>query len=255
MVNKPGAGFGRARRSAAAAAKAGKAPGKRAPKDPDAPGRLKQIGMVAGLIRKSNPRALWIVAGAGLGVIAVFVVVGLLTGVGPLLIPAGVPLGVLAAMILFGRFAQAAQYSTIAGQPGAAVAIAQNMRGNWTVTPAIAGNRNMDVVHRVVGRPGVILIGEGSPSGLASLLAAEKKRISRVAYEVPIFDIQVGETGDQLPIRKLQRHLMKLPRNLKPGAVRDLNSRLKALPPSLQAPRGPLPKSGRMPKPPRPKVR
>jgi Domain of unknown function (DUF4191) len=255
MVNKSGPGpFRAARKAAAAAAKPGRT-AKKAGADTENPGRFRQIVMVAGLIRKSNPRALWLVAAAGIGIIAVFVLVGLLTGLAGLLIPVSVPLGVLAAMILFGRFAQAAQYSTIEGQPGAAVAIAQSMRGNWTVTPAIAANRSMDIVHRVVGRPGVILIGEGSSSGLGSLLAAEKRRISRVAYEVPIYDIQVGEGAGQISIRKLQRHLMKLPRNLKPGAVTDLNNRLKALPPSLQAPRGPLPKTGRMPKPPRPRVR
>ena len=86
-------------------------------------------------------------------------------------------------MMLFGRFAQSAQYSAIEGQPGAAAAILQSMRGDWTVTPAVSANRNMDVVHRAVGRPGVVLVGEGSPSRLPSLLAAEKKRISRVAYD------------------------------------------------------------------------
>ena len=101
-------------------------------------------------------------------------------------------------MILFGRFAQSAQYSAIEGQPGAAAAILQSMRGNWTVTPAIAANRNMDVVHRAVGQPGVVLVGEGSPNGLASLLAAEKKRVSRVAYEVPIYDLQVGDAEGQV---------------------------------------------------------
>jgi hypothetical protein len=158
-------------------------------------------------------------------------------------------------MILFGRFAQSARYSAIAGQPGAAAAILQSMRGNWTVTPAISANRNMDVVHRTVGRPGVILVGEGSPTRLPSMLAAEKKRIARVAHDVPIYDIQVGDETGQVPIRKLQRHIMKLPRNLKPTAVTDLNYRLKALPQSLQMPKGPLPKTGRMPKAPRPKLR
>src|SRR5213082_3736022 len=42
-------------------------------------GRLKQIRMVAGLIRKSNPKALPIIIGSGLGILAVVVVVGLLT--------------------------------------------------------------------------------------------------------------------------------------------------------------------------------
>ncbi len=72
---------------------------------------------------------------------------------------------------------------------------------------------------------------------------------------MPITEIQVGDEKGQLPVRQLQRTLMKMPRELKPAAVTDLNNRLKALPSSLQAPRGPMPRAGRMPKPPRPKVR
>src|ERR1700749_5127597 len=74
-------------------------------------GRLKQIRMVAGLIRKSDPKAIPIIVGSGLGILVILVVIGLLTGLAAFLIPLGVLLGVLAAMILFGRFAQAAEYS------------------------------------------------------------------------------------------------------------------------------------------------
>ena len=112
------------------------------------------------------------------------------------------------------------------------------------------------MVHRAVGRPGVVLVGEGSPNRLASLLAAEKKRVSRVAFDVPIYDLQVGDEEGQIPIRKLQRKLMRLPRNLKPAAISDLNHRLKALSPSYaQPPKGPLPRNARQPKMPRPKAR
>jgi hypothetical protein len=223
--------------------------------DPASAGRIKQIRMVAGIIRKSNPRALPLVALAGLGVIAVFVIVGLVTGLVGLLTPLGVAVGLMVAMLLFGRYAQSAQYKAVEGQPGAAAAIMQSMRGGWTITPAVSANRSMDVVHRAVGKPGVVLVGEGSPNRLASLLAAEKKRVSRVAFDVPIYDLQVGDEEGQIPIRKLQRKLMRLPRNLKGPAVADLNFRLKALPQSLQAPKGPMPRTGRMPKPPRPRYR
>ena len=218
-------------------------------------GRLKQIRMVAGLVHRSNPRAIPITLGAGLGTMVILIVVGLLTGLAALLIPLGILLGVLVTVILFGRFAQSAQYSAIEGQPGAAAAVLENMRGNWTVTPAIAANRNMDVVHRAVGKPGVVLVGEGSPTRLASLLAAEKKRVARVAYEVPIHEFQVGNEEGQIPIGKLQRKVMRLPRQLKPDAISDLNHRLKALQPSLQAPKGPIPRNVRQPKMPRPKAR
>ena len=238
MVNKPAGG---ANRQDAA--------------NPADMGRIQQLRIAAGLVRKSNPWALPIVALTAIGIIAVFVVVGLLTGLVVLLVPLGVLVGLMAAMIVFGRFAQSAQYAAIEGQPGAAAAILQTMRGGWTVTPAVSANRNMDVVHRAVGKPGVVLVGEGSPSRLPSLLAAEKKRISRVAYDVPIYDFQVGNEEGQLPIRRLQRKIMRLPRNLKGPAVADLNFRLKALPGNLQAPKGPLPKTGRMPKQPRPRFR
>jgi len=217
-------------------------------------GRIKQIRMVAGIVREQNPRALPIIALAAVGIIAVFVIVGLLTGLGGVLIPIGVVAGLAAAMLLFGRFAQSAQYSAVEGQPGAAAAILQSMRGGWTVTPAVSANRNMDVVHRAVGKPGVVLVGEGSPNRLPGLLAAEKKRISRVA-DTYIYDFQVGNEEGQIPISKLQRKIMRLPRNLRGNEVSELNYRLKALPQSLQAPKGPMPRSGRQPKMPRPRTR
>jgi hypothetical protein len=218
-------------------------------------GRLKQIRMVARLVNQQNRRAMPIIFGSAIGIIVLFVLLGLLTSSAPFLIPLGVLLGLLTAMILFGRFAQAAQFKAIEGQPGAAAAVLQSMRGNWNVTPAVTANRNMDVVHRAVGRPGVILVGEGLPSRLTGLMAAEKKKTARVAHEVPIFEFQVGNEPGQIPVRQLQRKIMRLPRNLRPAAVSDLNYRLKALQPSLQMPKGPLPKGARQPKMPRPKVR
>ena len=100
--------------------------------DPASAGRIKQIRMVAGIIRKSDPRALPIVALAGIGVLAVFVIVGLLTGLVAPLIPLGVAAGLTVSMIIFGRYAQSAQYKAVEGQPGAAAAIMQSMRGGWT---------------------------------------------------------------------------------------------------------------------------
>ena len=216
-------------------------------------GRLKQIRMVAKLVNRQNKRALPITFGAAVGVIVVFVLLGLATGLAALLIPLGVLIGVITAMVLFGRFSQQAQYSAIDGQLGAAAAILQSMRGDWTVTPAVTANRTMDVVHRAVGKKGVILVGEGSPQRVSGLLAAERKKTERVAHGVPITEFQVGADEGQIPIGKLQREIVKLPGQLKPAAVSDLNYRLKALQPTMQAPKGPMPKGARQPKMPRPR--
>ncbi|HSR85275.1 MAG TPA: DUF4191 domain-containing protein [Streptosporangiaceae bacterium] len=225
------------------------------PADPASMGRIKQIRMVAGLVRKANPRALPLVALAGVGTAAVIILIGYFANLIWGFIPLGILGGLLAAMVLFGKFASSAQYAAVEGQLGAAASILQGLRGGFTTTPAIAANRNMDVVHRTVGKPGVILVGEGNPTRLPSLLAAEKKRISRIASKVPIYDFQVGDGDGQIPIRQLNKKITKLPRNLRGTEVADLNFRLGILPQQVQMPKGPIPRSARMPKPPRPRIR
>ena len=136
---------------------------------------------------------------------------------------------ILAATIVFGKRAEKAAFSQVDGQPGAAAAALNMLRRGWTVTPAVAVTRNQDIVHRVTGRPGVVLVGEGSPTRLGNLLAAEKKKVARYVPEVPIYDLQAGNESGQVPLRKLNSRLMKLPRNLKNDQVIEVNRRLKAL--------------------------
>jgi hypothetical protein len=219
------------------------------------PGRLKQIRMVASLVHQANPKAMPIVFAAAIGTLVLFVVLGLVLGQALFMIPLGVLVAIAVGMIIFGQVAQRTQYSMIEGQPGAAASLVENMRGRWVVTPAVQANRNMDVVHRVIGQPGVILLAEGPPSRVGKLIGAEKKRISRAASEVPIYDIQVGSEEGQIPISKLQRHLTRLPRNLKKDQVSELIDRLNALPQAMQMPKGPIPKGARMPKGPKPRTR
>ncbi|MFC5182094.1 DUF4191 domain-containing protein [Actinomadura harenae] len=219
------------------------------------PGRLKQIRMVAQVLHQANPKALPIVFASALGTLVVVIAIGWVVGSLWFFIPLAVLAAVAVGMIVFGQLAQRAQYSVIAGQPGAAAAVLKNVRGGWTVTEAVSGNRNLDMVHRAVGRPGVVIVSEGPRSRVGQLLGAEKKRISRAVPSVPIYDIQVGDEEGQIPVDKLQRHLMKLPRNLTKAQVNDVNSRLAALPRAMQMPKGPMPKGARMPRGPKPKTR
>lgn len=225
------------------------------PKDDSQPGRIKQMRMVAQIVHRDNPKALPLTALAAVAAIAVVLVIGFIVKQLVFTVPLAILVGVAVAMFLFGRFAQKAQFRMLDGQPGAALAILENMRGNWTVNRAVAANRNMDIVHRVIGRPGVVLVGEGDPNRLGSLLSAEKKRVARVLYDVTVYDVQVGDAEGQVPIRKLQSHIMKLPSNMSKSQVSEINYRLKALPANLQMPKGPMPKGAKMPKAPKPKMK
>ncbi|CAL9574272.1 putative protein [Nocardiopsis dassonvillei] len=217
-------------------------------KDKKEPGRLKQIGMVAKVVHRQSPRSIPLAVGVAVLVLAVFVVIGVVTGSWILWPLTGLPIALLTGFIIFTRSAQRVQYQILDGQIGAGAAILDNMRGNWSTEFAVNANRQQDVVHRVVGRPGVVLVGEGDPNRLKSLIAAEKKRVSRVALDTPIYDYKVGNGEDQVPLSKLQRTLVKLPRTLDKKDVAQLNYRLRALPAKMQMPKGPLPRNAKMPK-------
>jgi hypothetical protein len=194
----------------------------------------------------------WVTLATGFLVLAVMLAIGFLIGHPIYLGLIGLMLGLLAATIVFGRRAERAAFRQVEGQPGAAAAALNMLRRGWTVTPAVAVTRNQDVVHRAVGRPGVVLVGEGSPTRLGNLLATEKRKVARFVPDVPIYDVQAGSEQGQVPLRKINNHLMKLPRNLKPYQVAEVNRRLKALgAAALPIPKGPMPRNVRMPKGPR----
>jgi F0F1-type ATP synthase assembly protein I len=155
--------------------------------------------------------------------------------------------GLAAAMFVFSRRAQSSAYSQAEGQPGAAAYVLGQLRGDWRKTDAVAGTTQMDAVHRVLGRPGVVLIGEGAPHRVKPLLAQEKKRVARLAGDAPIYDIVVGRGEDEVSLGKLNTYIMKLPRNLSKEQVIALERRLTAL--SAQRtpiPQGPVPAGVKM---------
>jgi hypothetical protein len=152
--------------------------------------------------------------------------------------------GLLAVMIVFGRRAQKAQYAQIEGRPGAAAAALNVLRRGWKVDPAIAFNKSQDLVHRVVGPPGIVLVGEGNPNRLRSLLANERRKHERVVSETPIHEVVAGDSEGAVPIPKLSRHVSKLGRSIKPSEMTDVLQRLKALDANrsnIPLPKGPIP--------------
>jgi hypothetical protein len=215
-------------------------------------GRLAQIRSAYTMTRKVDRMVGWVTFAAGLLVFAVVLAVGFLIGPPVYLGILGLMAGFLVATIVFGKRAEKAAFSQVDGQPGAAAAALNMLRRGWSVTPAVAVTRSQDIVHRAVGRPGVVLIGEGVPSRVQALLVTEKKKVARYVPDVPVYDVQAGNADGQVPLRKLNNHLMKLPRNLTTGQVSEVNRRLKALGTmNLPIPKGPMPKGMRMPRGPR----
>jgi Domain of unknown function (DUF4191) len=186
--------------------------------------------------------------GSFLVIVGVVFGVGFILGMQWILLPLGIVLGALAAMIIFGRRVQRTVYAKADGQPGAAGWALDNLRGNWRVTQTVAATTQLDAVHRVLGAPGVVLVAEGAPHRVKNLLAQEKKRVARVVGDQTyIYVVTIGDGEDEVPLRRLQPHLMKLPRNLKPAQVDALEAKLSALGNRGAAmPKGPMPQGAKM---------
>ncbi len=152
------------------------------------------------------------------------------------------PLAALATMFFFTRVAGSAAYASIEGQIGAGASVLMAIRKGWTTTPAVAVNKQQDMVHRSVGRAGIVLTGEGG-FAVRQMVADEKRKSERYAPGVPVIEVFVGDGEGQVPLRKLQKHVTKLPKKLTAHQMREVRARLKAVGGmSLPIPKGPMPK-------------
>ena len=207
-------------------------------------GQLSTLRQVWGQVRGVD-RALgrWVLIAAVLGLAAGGALGWLSTPW--LAAPLGLMTGLLAGLATFNVRARRASYRMLEGRVGAAAAVLQQLRGAWFVTPAVGVTAKQDLVHRAVGPPGVVLVGEGAEQRVRGMLAQERKRLSRAIADVAITTVVVGVGDDAVPLARLQRHLMKLPRTVKRRDVAKVERRLKPLTRSLPIPGGVDPTAAR----------
>jgi hypothetical protein len=209
--------------------------------------RIKQIGMVFSFTAKRDRLFIPLVLVGVIVPLAVAIVLSVL-GFGWSWLGIGVLAALLAVMIILNLRSNKAMMAEMAGQPGAAASLIENMRGDWRVTPAVQYTGQFDMVHLVVGRPGVILIGEGNPHKVRQLLGQEKRRLAKVIGSADMRDFIVGDEEGMVPLKSLRNTLMKLPRTVSGKDVNALDKRLKALSSQPRMPKGQIPKNMRPPK-------
>ncbi|HHU45671.1 MAG TPA: DUF4191 domain-containing protein [Actinomycetales bacterium] len=188
------------------------------------------------------------------GPVLLLLVIGLLIGgfsawIMPIL---GVLIGVMVAMWIFSQRLQNSFYDEAEGQAGAASWALENMRSGvgtvWHVTTAAQANQQLDAVHRVIGNPGVVLVGEGNEGRVRQMMSREKKALARFLGETPIYEIMAGSGEGQVPVKKLQREMLRFPRNYNKDEANKLASRVESMErirdARSQLPKGPLPKGG-----------
>ncbi len=219
--------------------------------DPTKMSRRRQIVETYRMSKESDPRlGLWLLGAflvfGAIGFGLVFLAFGGSTFGLVISILVGVLTGFLGMMIIFSRRAQTAAYHRLEGRLGGGAQALTMLRRGWTVEQMVGFTKQQDMVHRVVGPPGVVLVGEGNPNRLRALMISERKKHDRVIGETPIHEVVVGSGEGQVPLPKLVRHIQKLGRQVKPAEITDILQRLRALDaqrPKVPLPRGPVPTS------------
>ncbi len=190
-----------------------------------------QVWQAYQMTREQDPAVTWLILAVFVGVVAVGLAIGLLWGPWLYMLLLSLPFAALAAMFTLTRRAERAAYARIEGQPGAAISAVGTIRRGWTFTqePVAVAPRTQDMVFRGVGRPGIVLIGEGPAHRIDKLLESERKRTARVLQGVPITVIEVGREDGQVPLPQLARKVQRLKPQLTKQEVGEVVKRLQAL--------------------------
>jgi hypothetical protein len=216
-----------------------------------APAKQSQLAVIKDaykLVKKESP------SGIVISILSFFVVAAIGIGIGiaighPIYLGfISLPLAFLVAFFLFTRFANTAAFASIQGQLGAGASVLMSIKRGFITTPAVSVSRNQDMVHRVSGKAGIILVGEGTPA-VRALIQDERKKMERFLSGVPVTEVLVGENSGQVSIRKLHKHLKKLPKKLSTAQLREVRARLRSVGGlNIPMPKGPMPTSAKMPR-------
>lgn len=218
-------------KSARAAAKEHKREEKARKKATKGPGYLAQMKQVYKITKEHDSNITLKLIAIALGILLVFLLLGLLLNNWITWLLIGIPFAVLAAIYFLSRRAERAAFSRIEDQPGAAGAALSTLRRGWIVDqePVQIDPRSRDLVFRAVGRPGVVLITEGPTGRVKKLVTKERRRIGPMIQNVPIHVINAGNKEDQVPLSQVSKRMKKLDKSLTRDEVNKVYKRISTL--------------------------
>jgi hypothetical protein len=219
-------------------------------------GRVGQIIEVLGIVvKRDRLSVIWLTLGT-LGPIAGGVAIALFaTGGEPISfvisVILGLMTGLLGFLIVLGQLTQKLMYRNLQGQVGAVSSLVKNqLRRSWRGSEVpVRMNKSQDLVYRLVGRPGVVLISEGVRSRVAPLLEDARKEVSRIVPGVPVHTLHVGDDG--LVLKSLFPTLYKLKSVIRRQEILVVSNRLNSIAktPASMMPKGIDPTKMRAPRP------
>ena len=183
------------------------------------------------LSARTYPALPWILLGTAAAIIGAFMLTAWIihrSWIGWLIV--GIMTAITAVLALLTFLTRRALFAQVEDTAGAVKVALQQIQRGWIIPEQpVAYTREQDLVWRIVGRPGVVLISEGPSTRVRGLLQTEARRVTKVMRNVPVHQIQVGREEGQVALRDLQRELRRLKYTLTSEEVPQVSSRINAL--------------------------
>lgn len=198
---------------------------------------MRQLWRVYKITAKNDPSSAWVALLGFLLAVAAGLLIGFFLGGGnpwslTLWIITGTTSGLLIAMIIMSRRAERSAYKQIEGQAGAVSAVLNSqIRRSWraTPTPVAINAKSREAVYRMIGKPGVVLIGEGGTARVGQMLQDEARKIQRIAPGVTIHQLKVTTDDSGVRIYDLLKTVYKLKKSLSRAEVTAVANRIESL--------------------------
>jgi hypothetical protein len=192
-----------------------------------------QIRFLKGVDPKAVPLAIFIgvTAFVIITVLGVFISAGAFLGI-VIWVVLGIVTGYLSALLTLTRRANTAIFTKYANEPGRislTVGTLTRRVYKGTNQPVAVNARTRDMVFRIVGPAGIVLLGEGIKNSTQQLLEDERRKVQRVASGVTVHTFFSSEDGQGVPLATLHKKVTKLKRTLTKNEIRAVQNRLAAM--------------------------
>jgi hypothetical protein len=201
------------------------------------PGKIKQLWQIFQLTKKTDKALVPILIVTMLAPLAGGIALAIFISAGSILtlvlyIITGIMVSILLTLIVMGQRAEKTAYEQISGQPGAVGAVLRSaLRRIWQASefPVAVNPRTQEAVYRAVGKPGVVLIGEGPQSRTKKMLEDERRAVLRAVPDIPVHFVYVGPEADATALPKLSKKMRSFPNSLRKAEVLAVSHRLNSL--------------------------
>ena len=201
------------------------------------PGMFAQFRDQIKFLKGVDPKAVPLAIAIGISSFVLITVLGVFISAGAFLgiviwVVLGIVTGYLSALLTLTRRANSAIFTKYANEPGRislTVGTLTRRVYKGTNQPVAVNARTRDMVFRVVGPAGVVLLGEGAKNSTQQLLEDERRKVQRVASGVTVHTFFSSEDGQGIPLATLHKKVSKLKRTLTKNEIRAVQNRLAAM--------------------------